>query len=60
MSEEIKTKTCSKCGQDLPLEMFFMGPNLNHRAMCKDCTRDCANERKKAPMPWYEDWILRD
>lgn len=50
--EEIKTKVCSKCGRELPIEKFSKGSNKGGlQSRCKDCVSEYMKEyaeRRKA------------
>ena len=39
MENEVKTKVCKKCGQELPLDQFHMNDNCKdgHLNVCKKC-----------------------
>lgn len=49
--EEHQTKICTKCGRELPLEMFGKGNSkYGKRSWCKDCMNEASreyNRRKK-------------
>lgn len=53
MAEEVKTKICSKCGREFPLEMFGprKGAKDGRHSTCKVCVNEYEREyhaRKKA------------
>lgn len=39
MENEVKTKVCKKCGQELPLDQFYTSVNCKdgHLNVCKKC-----------------------
>lgn len=39
MENEVKTKVCKKCGQELPLDQFYTSANCKdgHLNVCKKC-----------------------
>ena len=42
---EVKTKVCTKCGKELPLEMFGKGPGKDgRRSWCKSCMNVASRE----------------
>lgn len=43
--EEIKTKVCTKCGRELPIEKFSKGSNKGGlQSRCKDCVSEYMKE----------------
>lgn len=41
MENEVKTKVCKKCGQELPLDQFYTSVNCKdgHLNVCKKCKK---------------------
>lgn len=49
--EEIKTKVCSKCGRELPIENFYINKSLKggHDNTCKECK-----------LIYYKEWAKKN
>lgn len=54
-------KTCFKCGQEKPLEMFYAALCMadGHSGKCKECTKAEANERYRRKIKTPE-WKLQE
>lgn len=58
--EEIKTKVCTKCGKELPIENFYINKSLKggHDNCCKECKNAYAKEwarKRTAKLKKIED-----
>jgi len=56
-----KTKVCSKCGQEIPIEKFAVGNTLKRTTICNFCQSERTKKSKDRYdiMPWYEVWYLK-
>lgn len=64
--EEPKTKVCSKCGRELPIEQFTRNHvcKNGYAGQCKDCKREYmrkynAQKRQKLPPPLLRQSKIR-
>ena len=51
MDNEVKTKVCTKCGRELPLEAFSKKANTKDGLQyhCKECQKEASKNRAKSP-----------
>lgn len=49
MEEELKTKKCTRCGNEVPLSGFSKNTSMTDglQRYCKECQREYLRERKK-------------
>lgn len=61
MQADKKEKTCSKCGQVLPLEMFVKSANKpdGRHSMCKPCNRLRMNSMRASNIEHFRDYARR-
>lgn len=60
MIEERKTKVCSRCGKEQPVEKFGLGKYFHRASICNKCQWEIrkAKNAEQAEMPWYSDPII--
>jgi hypothetical protein len=59
VEHQTKTKICTKCGQEKPLEEFYTGRRYSggHRSQCKDCQRARRREHHRKHKERVTDMI---